>query len=155
MNKNSRQTKKAEKGFSLIELSITLIIIGILIAPLMALYGQWQKRELVAETLKYMNNAPFVVESFNAINGRYPCPAPLNVNRTDPNYGIAADCTDTSVAINTCSPGGICVAESLRDVTAVYSLGTAPLHTQLPSCNGLLQPPPLILQTLVLTTRLP
>jgi prepilin-type N-terminal cleavage/methylation domain-containing protein len=80
--------RKHQNGFSLVELSITLIIIGVLAAAALQAYNSYYQNRLIQKTtenIEYVNDriAGFVEE-----HGFYPCPAAPS----DPS-GVATNCS--------------------------------------------------------------
>jgi len=92
--------KCCQRGFSLIEISIVLVIIGILAASAVQVYNVYYQSRIVQKTtenIEYVNDriAGFVEEY-----GFYPCPAAP----TDPS-GVATDCaTPLTTAVATPDP---------------------------------------------------
>jgi len=132
LNKHPRRTgmdktTSREAGFSLLELAISMIIVSILMAGVLGSYQLWIKQKREKETIDHAEAMAFAIQGFFATHGRYPCPAPLNVQRTDPAYGKepagpdadSTGCASTTIPIGSCS-GGICVAGSGRSVTANF-----------------------------------
>lgn len=103
----------ASKGFTLIELSIVIIIVGILVLPLMQLFTNYEKEKRVQITKDNINKA------FSLINGwgepRYPCPTDRSLAKNSPNYGIE-QCDITTIPLCT-APGlqGICRFQTAID----------------------------------------
>lgn len=98
-----------QNGYTLIELSMILVIIGILAVPAIALYNQdrikrdWDKTE---------DNVAMVVDalgSFRSAYGRYPCPTPSTAVSGDANYGLADCAAATSVASNKSGGGNVLI----------------------------------------------
>jgi len=115
MIKSINSRKLNNDGFSLIELSIALIIVGILIAGAALPYKVWMEEKQREETQDHIEAMANAVQWFVAINGRYPCPAPLGLSRSDPDYGRESDCTDASQSVGSCA-SGLCIAESNREI---------------------------------------
>lgn len=109
-----------EAGYSLIEMAIGLLILGIVLAGIFHAYGLYMTNERITKTQMIVDNAASRLQTYRHENGFYPCPAPLNADRTDPAYGVPTDCSDTSQAIATCTDG-ICIEESVRT-----DMGTKP-----------------------------
>ena len=86
--KDKKDTLSKINGFTLIEMSIVITILGLIIASAATAYTQWQKFQRYETTQNNVENAQVAIENFLAQNGRYPCPAPLTTTRTDLNlYG--------------------------------------------------------------------
>ncbi len=89
------------RGVSLIELSLALIIIGVLVTPMLSSYNAYiaQEKEDVTEgNIRDVRNA---VNKFAVERGRYPLPASFAAVSGDVGYGI-----EGNVAPALCSSGG-------------------------------------------------
>ena len=112
---------RQEHGYTLIEIAVALIVVGILIAPAMFLYGQWQMERKAAKTAGAMASVERSIGTFRSSYGRYPCPAPLTVPRDDPSYGHE-DCSATA-------PGVATVTSNRALVNPNIYLGAVPFRT--------------------------
>ncbi len=122
---NNYNTKRHEKGFTLIEMSIVMIIVGILIATFSPLYSAYLRNQDLVDTTTTVQTVTSAVGSFRAQYGRYPCPASSTATRNDADYGHETDCEDeASIAVANCD-AGICIEESSRAIT--FSSGGAPV----------------------------
>ena len=101
------------RGYTLLEMAIVIGVVGVFIADGIGIYRLYLRNEEVLTTERNVALAVNAVSNYLIRNGRYPCPARLDARRTDPDYGIEADCTDTSVPAGTCS-AGLCIEESER-----------------------------------------
>jgi len=116
-------------GFTLVELAISTLIIGVLIAAISFPFSVWQKKKKFERTVDNVEQMAWAVSSYRVANGHYPCPAAMNLSRVDPNYGRITDCTDTTtVTTGNCS-AEYCVADSPRVIENVNSDGDAILET--------------------------
>lgn len=91
-------------GYSLLELLLVIVIVGLVFVPLYVLYEQ-QRRQIALDTTK--NNIAAIskrLAEYKFRIGDYPCPAPLDAARGDPRYGVETDCFDTSVPPGACNP---------------------------------------------------
>ena len=80
--------KRREAGFSLLEVALALLVIGTIIAPIMAMYKAEMYGDRIANTrgkLAKIENA--INQYFKAGNASYPCPASLTVGEGDPTHG--------------------------------------------------------------------
>lgn len=113
--------KNNTAGYTLLELSMVLIVVGIVMASFSSAYGLYLKNKAVTDTAGNVNVVMNAISNYFIQNGKYPCPARLNAKETDADYGMPTDCTNTSVAPSTvavgnCS-GGICVEERTSPIT--------------------------------------
>ncbi|AZL15820.1 hypothetical protein [Rickettsiales endosymbiont of Stachyamoeba lipophora] len=82
------------KGFTIIEIGIVLVIIGILIGGLLkASTGQLEITRY-NQTLQKLQIIHHALESFVMINQRLPCPADASLSPTNTNYGVE-NCSGT------------------------------------------------------------
>lgn len=86
-----REIRPAERrnngGFSLIELSIVLIVMGLLLIPFIKAYDVYQTQKRLDDTkiaLSFVNTA---IANFYAENGYYPCPADRTLGYDDAGHG--------------------------------------------------------------------
>jgi prepilin-type N-terminal cleavage/methylation domain-containing protein len=91
-------------GFTLLEMSVVLIIITVIVAGGMAMFtGSLQKRQL-AETQVKLKAIQQALYSFRLANSRIPCPADVTLAVTDTNFGVEGatlgTCTGGSPAAN-------------------------------------------------------
>lgn len=123
-NPNPIKKNKMEQGFSLLELAIVMVLIGLVVAPAISMYHNnriktdWQGTEDNIET-----NVD-ELGRFRSVFGRYPCPASRTAVPGDLNYGHE-DCTVHP--FGTCV-GGTCTFTS-NIVGQQVLTGTIPFKT--------------------------
>lgn len=133
--------KSNQKGFTLIEMAISMIIIGLLVAPLLVLYSKSQEAKKDTVTFEYIESAVNKIQEYRKVTGAYPCPGSMTAPRGvagPPLYGAATDCL-TDPLITALVPGdcanGICVegAIAARAATlAAVPIGSRVLVGALP-----------------------
>ena len=64
--------KHNSRGFTLIEIAIVMVIIGVLAGGGVSLMGMLTKRKARTETIEYLKQAQAALISFADINGRLP-----------------------------------------------------------------------------------
>ncbi len=115
--------QRENSGFTLVEVAISLLILGLILTPLVVLYNNYKVEEDVRTS--YQNVAAVVssLQEFRAQNGRYPCPSSLTAARNVATYGAenTTACSDGGVSLpdNTCSlVSGLCAETAIPARTA-------------------------------------
>lgn len=107
-------------GFTMLELSMSILIVGLLFSAVVSLYASYYKKEQqdsVYEELAAVQNA---LKTFARTNGRYPCPANPTLAVTDAGAAVEATCTPGA------PPAGITAVGV--GATEVW-IGTVPVNT--------------------------
>lgn len=84
--------RKLNSGFTLIELSIVLVVLGILIAGIIQFFGGIAEIRKEQETRAKIEEIQDAILAFTTKNGRLPCPANRNAAFPDSDFGIETDC---------------------------------------------------------------
>lgn len=89
--------KKSESGYTLVEIAVVMMVVGIIVAPAIGLYNLYQKQVRIDQTQDAVEEAWNALMGFRAMYGRYPCPAPMDAVPGDVEYGYefldaAGDC---------------------------------------------------------------
>lgn len=116
-----------QRGFSLIEACIALVIVGLLAAPIIAQYNDHMRRvenDITAANLFAVKSA---LEAYYIKNNRYPCPASLNKKMGDTGYGEEAT-TDA----DSCIPSALTAGNCWQGVCMYEDTTTTPPPTLLP-----------------------
>lgn len=79
------QWAKKQKGFTIVELLIVVVVIAILAAITIVSYNGIQTRAFNVRVLSDIQSVQKIVEGYNAINGRYPSTGSLSTVRSDAN----------------------------------------------------------------------
>lgn len=95
---STRPPVRKDSGFTLVEVAIALLVIGLLTAPLIQQYHQFIKRTERQTTQGNLTNADIAIQNFYFENDRYPCPADPTLGPNDANYG-QGDCTAASLSV--------------------------------------------------------
>jgi len=112
-------------GYTLVELAISLTIGGIILVTVATSVHIYLKNQAYQTTLNNISMVTAALNNYLIQTGSYPCPAPIDVPRSNPQYGIAGDCTDGSVPAGSCGRGngnGYCVQQSDRQLNGVNPL---------------------------------
>lgn len=115
---------KDERGFSLIELALVLVMAGLVITPAISIYHQQRIESDWDKTEAHVDTSTDELGRFRSIHGRYPCPAPSSAAPGDLTYGHE-DCT--AHAAGTCA-GGTCTSTSNIPGQLILS-GSMPFKT--------------------------
>lgn len=86
------------KGFSLVELTIVLIIVSLLASGLLFGIAAQRNAAETSDARRQLENIHEALVGYAMANGRLPCPAPANLASGDPSAGIAATppCEDSA-----------------------------------------------------------
>jgi len=107
----------SQKGYTLIEMAIVFSVLGIIMSSFIAAYGLYQKNQRTMTTFSNANRVVEALGHYLVRNGRYPCPARMDVARDHVDYGMETNCADTSIAPGSCS-NGLCIESGERTVNA-------------------------------------
>lgn len=80
--------KNKNRGFSLIELSIALVVFGLIMGGALSRYESYMKQKDYLTTLGRSGTIRVAMERFVTGNGRFPCPAGPALSYSDPNAGV-------------------------------------------------------------------
>ena len=92
MNENTAMKSRLSlhRGFTLVELSIVLVIVALLIGGMLVSFGAQRDISASNETQKRLAEIRETLLGYAVIYGRLPCPMPLTVtDPTDAAYGVA------------------------------------------------------------------
>ncbi|MFN3700994.1 MAG: type II secretion system protein [Alphaproteobacteria bacterium] len=120
-NNALKKTTRLEKGFTLIEIAVVVMIIGLITAPILGVYHLHQVKKQIEKTEKSLSRSVDAIVGFKSLFGRYPCPAPLNAVPGDIEYGYE-DCSGGA---------GVIIAESENTTLANRNvqIGSIPFRT--------------------------
>lgn len=118
-----QRSNNAQAGFTLIEISFSLIVVGLFIAAFIPLYKLYIDKTRYVNTQIKQKHIDVALESFKNLRGRYPCPAREDAKPSDADYGKETECYGSTKAPGTCFDG-ICYEQSERQIdlngTMVY-----------------------------------
>jgi len=110
--KQNKESPQSVQGYTLIQLSVSIMIIGLMIAPALMIYNNYKKTQRIETTYKNISSVVDSTQLRRSSFGAYPCPAPMDAGRDDSTYGGALlNCPgagSTAIATGTCA-SGICV----------------------------------------------
>ncbi len=110
---------KSECGYSLIQMAIALLVIGILASAFLQVYSLYSQTQKVITTQDNISAITDKIQSYRQGFGSYPCPAPINVQRNNVNYGTATTyAAYLATPAGTCT-NGICIENNTRTINGV------------------------------------
>lgn len=118
---------RSQAGYSLLQLAIALLALGVISAPFINLYTLQQKNKQINTSYENIEFATNAIQNYRKTYGVYPCPAPLNILRSDAAYGHPVDapsdplsCRSAAISAippGSCGPSGpqsVCIETSVR-----------------------------------------
>jgi len=118
--------RRGSSGFTLIELSIVLVIIALIVGSGLSMGRSAIEAAMVAATNKRMDAIEAALMAYRMANNRLPCPADLTLTESSANFGVEAankgTCTGGTPAANfDASPFGanVSIAEGAVPVRAL------------------------------------
>ncbi len=131
--KNSKKIRTErhlrKKGYTLIEMAVSMMVVGLIAAPAMSIYSNYTKTQKRLTTVQNIESVLSSIQTYRQKNGLFPCPAPLNVARGTASYGqdmcqwptpAAPTLTATAPATGACA-SGICVEASTRVAVPAFT----------------------------------
>lgn len=121
-----------QKGISLIELAVAIVILGLFTATSVDLYRTYSKQRVVQQTAAKGLAVQKAMARFYSANGRLPCPADPTLGVADVNSGLESCTPVGNCAINVAS--GVCTINGARDTDGTGGVdkllyGTIPYAT--------------------------
>src|SRR6266567_4443970 len=83
-------TTAKQRGFTLAEVAVVVLIVGLLLGGLLGTYSTQIDLSRTAETKKTLETARDALIGFAAANGRLPCPATVNPPHATTSNGVEA-----------------------------------------------------------------
>jgi prepilin-type N-terminal cleavage/methylation domain-containing protein len=127
--------KGRNKGFTLIEICIAIIVLGLLITPLFRLYDTYLIEKKLNATQRAIEVVTGEMETYKNVHGAYPCPSAMDAARNDAANGRAFNnnvCDAAFFAAIPQIPGeclnGVCLKSSVRPTTSDIIIGTVPFR---------------------------
>lgn len=111
---SSQMRRRADLAFTIVELLIVIVIIGILAAIVIVSYSNTTKRALEASMRSDIENSVKQIEAYNAINGSYPSVASVI------NDGQGLKVSQGNALTYVTKPYGYCLSASDPAVSKIY-----------------------------------
>lgn len=93
-------------GFTLLEMAIVLVIIGVLLGGLLMPLSAQVENSRISETKKALDEINQALIGFAVANGRLPCPAVATMNTTVTSAGLEST-TGTGLTLACTNPAGV------------------------------------------------
>lgn len=124
-SKTNNYYKIAEEGSSLIMMALTIIVLGLFLVSVIQLLKVYNATKKDQDTTKNTDIIQAAIDNYVNLEGRYPCPMPIDIAITDPNFGKES----RGVAAGTCdtTPVGIVTVAGRAPLTVV--IGGLPVRT--------------------------
>lgn len=131
MRKSVLPFRKPAAGYTLLEMAVAIIILGVLAAAFLQVYSLYSQNQKMLKTQQLVNASTSKIQTYRQVFGHYPCPAPIDALRTDIDYGTETDCSDTAtIPAGNCA-NGICIRSTTRLVDHDNNPVTAPINMTL------------------------
>jgi len=127
MNRENKSEGACTRGFTLTELAVVLVIVGLILGSVVGSYSSMVNLTKFKDAQTQLNTVSDALLGFASANGRLPCPAVDGIN-----YGPAA--TGNSYGVESPAGGGTCTvaASSMPGLGYVpaSTLGLTPVDSQ-------------------------
>lgn len=135
MQLSARQNSPGRPGFTLIEICIVLMILGILIGAFSPIYRYYLDVRQEKTTERRLAIVTAAIGDFRSLYGRYPCPARTDLVRGVPGYGSEPGAGPPDLRCNIAVPpppvgvcaNGVCVTPTMRDDDFDFVMNVDPL----------------------------
>lgn len=97
------------KGFTLIEVALAVLIIGLIMTPLLALYNAQYKQRMINESQGRLDDIGRILDNYVQNNDRYPIPASFLTSEADTDHGAEGVTPDTCPDVTT---NGFCLFDN-------------------------------------------
>ncbi len=103
--------RKSEGGFSLVELAIVMIIIGVITVPILQMYKIYEEEKKKGNTLAAQLEVSGAASNVWGVQKHYPCPSDRSIPFGTVGHGVSACAMVIALGPNSCSPNdGVCKA---------------------------------------------
>lgn len=123
--KNQKAVREA--GFTLIEVAIALVVIGVLAVPFIQQYNLYKIDKITSESRGNLYVVKAALQKYALNYGRYPTPSAKNIVSGDIGYGEETTLTFGALPLCATDNTGVCRTTAV-DNTAVL-IGTVPFST--------------------------
>ncbi len=107
-NKNCPCPKDSSSGFSLIEVAIALIVIGLFITPIIMIYNISMQASILNTTKARLSNVESALNKYVIKYGHYPAPADRNIAQGLAGFGVSVAAITTNCSTPPATAGAAC-----------------------------------------------
>ena len=118
--------KDGERGFTLIEMAIVMVIAGLIMAGIMEALAFRLQQQHAAETKDRIERIQTALLEYASQNGRLPCPASRTAAIGTPEFGMQTDCT-TAPAAGTVEEDSLAPPDPITGSTPKVRIGAVPV----------------------------
>lgn len=89
LGRKDRNDQGAQAGFTLLDLAVSMIVIGLISAGFMATYKLYAESKAFGNTSSSLIGIKIAMDNYYFENNSYPCPADITLSADDADYGLA------------------------------------------------------------------
>jgi Tfp pilus assembly protein PilE len=115
------------KGVTLIDVAVGMLILGLLSVPALKAYDIWLNDFQISTTQGAMEQTTTMVNIYFQQNRRYPLPASLLAREGDANFGVEQDLSTNPPSACPIMDNGYCVSGTGDDAILIGAVPTATL----------------------------
>lgn len=101
---SNQSVPKRQRGFSLFEIAVVLVVISIVLAGLLPFITESMKSDAMDTTIDRMEEIQKAVLAFRNLNNRLPCPADITMRIDETNGYFGKEATPMGTCINVTAP---------------------------------------------------
>lgn len=116
------------RGFSLVEIAVVLVIVGLLLVGLLLPLGAQIEQRKITETNRQLEDAREALIGFAIVNGRLPCPARSNSAGAEVR-NAAGECKNTSGTVVEDHYGGMLSDGTVGGLIPAVTIGLQPVDS--------------------------
>lgn len=120
----ARKISTAKHGFTIVELIVVVVVIGILVAIMVVGYGSWRHSSITAKVKSDLNSVASAMESYRTFNNAYPVSVPTTYT---PTSGVTVTGGSTDGGKTYCTDGTDSSDSSVLYYITSFTKGSGPL----------------------------
>lgn len=116
----------AIRGFTLLEMSIVLVIIGVVVSGLVTVFSAALQKRQFQDTQAKMEFIQKTIYDYRVAFGRLPCPADITLAISNANFGVEANnmgtCTGGAIAANFAQAPVVGARDGIEGMVPIHTL---------------------------------